>query len=82
MAYVGSVVFLGFFITIVIVANKANKTAYDKSMAAAWETGYRYSNEIKDMMTLPLDTSRALDLFFPASDRLVNHSPETVPMNY
>ncbi|MDY0363032.1 MAG: methyl-accepting chemotaxis protein [Desulforegulaceae bacterium] len=60
MAYVGSVVFLGFFITIVIVANKANKTAYDKSMAAAWETGYRYSNEIKDMMTQPLDTSKAL----------------------
>ena len=64
MAYVGSVVFLGFFITIVIVANKANKTAYDKSMAAAWETGYRYSNEIRDMMTLPLDTSRALASVF------------------
>jgi methyl-accepting chemotaxis protein len=60
MAYVGSVVFLGFLLTIIIVANKSNKTAYDKSMDAAWETGYRYSNQVKDLMTLPLDTARAL----------------------
>lgn len=64
MAYVGSIVLLGFLTTIVIVGTKANKTAYDKSMAAAWETGFRYSNEVKDLMTLPLDTSRALSSVF------------------
>jgi methyl-accepting chemotaxis protein len=64
LGYVGSVVFLSFVITIVIVASKANKIAYEKSVATAKETGFRYSNQVKILLSRPLDVSRTLSSMF------------------
>ncbi|MGM0418577.1 MAG: methyl-accepting chemotaxis protein [Thermodesulfobacteriota bacterium] len=64
LGYVGTVVVLAFIITIVIVASKANETAYDKTMEGARQTGHRYSNEVKDLLGKPLDTARAIAASF------------------
>ena len=64
LGYVGGVVIISFLATIIIVAAKANTTSYEKSMTAAREMGFRYSNVIKNMMSQPLDTSRALSSTF------------------
>jgi len=64
LGYVGTVVVLAFIITIVIVASEANKTASDKTMEGAIQTGHRYSNEVKDLLGKPLDTARAIAASF------------------
>ena len=64
LLYVGSVVILAFVSTIIFVGIKANNAAYNLTINSAEESGYRYSNYTRDLMTKPLDTARVIARMF------------------